>query len=189
MSNDWMLTWLHSGALGASPAPHVEGHGWHASGSEPLDGSNMQTLGNVPGRCGGIQVSSGKSDMAVRTQEVERGLGDPGARELPVVGGIARYRMDAQPIAERRQPVRRRRLPDHDQIESRVVEFSEQVLGGTVRLEPEPQPRKPIAGARRGVRQARPAFPITGCRGSGYRSGRWCETRAFVSRPGSSPTP
>src|SRR5258708_5623820 len=99
-------------------------------------------------------MDSGKADMAIGTQKVERRLGDVYTREFPSVSGIIGNFVDAQQVAEARQPAWGRVLPDHDQIESRVVEFCEQVFGGTMRLELESQPGETVAGARRSTRQA-----------------------------------
>src|SRR5437899_6094366 len=72
-------------------------------------GSEDETLGKVTCHRVGFQANSGKSDIAVRTQEVERRPGDVRALELPVVGGIARNRMRAQQVDEIGQPARRGR--------------------------------------------------------------------------------
>ena len=90
-------------------------------------------LGDVARHRRRLEPTSRQPDMAVRTQQVERRPWDPRAVELAIVGGIAGNHEGAQQIAEPRHPARRRRLPDHDQSESRVVELVEQVLGGTVR--------------------------------------------------------
>src|SRR6266705_3676009 len=63
-------------------------------------GSEDETLGKVTCHRVGFQANSGKSAIAVRTQEVERRPGDVRALKLPVVGGIARNRMRAQQVAE-----------------------------------------------------------------------------------------
>ena len=74
--------------------------------------------------------------------------------------------MVAQQVAQTCHAAGRRWLPDHDQVEARVVELSEQVLGGPARRELEPQPResdRPPAARRR----AGPAAsPTAGSRGS-----------------------
>jgi hypothetical protein len=72
--------------------------GFRLRGSHTID-SKVQTLGGVSDHCGRIQVSPGKSDVAVRAQEVERGLRDLCAREFPVVGSIAWNLVDAQQVA------------------------------------------------------------------------------------------
>ncbi len=61
----------------------------------------------------------------------------------------------AQQVAERGYDRRGSGLPDHDEIEPRVIQLLEQVLGGTVRRELDPQPRETVAGPRAGVGQAR----------------------------------
>ena len=86
------------------------------------------------------QASPGKPDMAVRTQQVKRRSSDLRAGQFPVVRRIVGNHVSAQRVAEVQRPVSRERLPDHDQIEARVVESLEQVLGRPVDLELEPQP-------------------------------------------------
>src|SRR5438093_5480506 len=105
-----------------------------------------------------IQLYPGEPDVAVGTQQEERGLGNADARQLPVVGGIARDLVRAQQVTEFRDSTRRRALPDHEQIEPRVVEFLEQVLSGPARREVEPQPRETIARARAVLGQASQGF-------------------------------
>src|SRR3989442_16041933 len=90
----------------------------------------------------------GETDGDVGTQQVKGGPGNPDPRKLPVVGGIARDLVRAQQVTEFRDSTSRRALPDHEQIEPRVVEFFEQVLSGPARREVEPQPREAIAGVR-----------------------------------------
>src|SRR5439155_14792998 len=55
-------------------------------------------------------------------------------------------------------PARRHALADQEQVESRIVEFLEQVLGGPARRELEPQPRETIARARAVLRQSCQSF-------------------------------
>src|SRR5713226_2707123 len=105
-----------------------------------------QMFGDVTCRSGSIQVNATKSDMAVGAHEVERGPGNLRACQFRVVEWIDRNGVDAQQIAESERSFGRRKLPHHDQVKSRVVEFLEQILDGAVRLELEPQPRKAIAG-------------------------------------------
>src|SRR2546422_5574599 len=57
--------------------------------------SKVQTLSDVAGRCRSVQASPCEPDIAVGTQQVESGPGDVCARELLVVGRIARNVEDA----------------------------------------------------------------------------------------------
>ncbi len=108
-------------------------------------------FGQVP--CDGIrfQASPGEPDVAVRTQQIERRPQDPHPRELLGVVRIVGNHVGAQQLAEFGCFLRWRGLPDDDQVVARVVELLEQVFDRAVRLEPEPQPRKTIARARRAV--------------------------------------
>src|SRR5439155_1839590 len=122
-------------------------------------------FGQVPGDGSRFQASPGEPDVAVRTQQIESRSRDPHACELSGVVRFVGNHVDAQKVAESQPFSRRRRLPDDDQVVARVVELLEQVFDRAVRLEPEPQPRKTIARARRAARQARQhsrqrAFPV-----------------------------
>src|SRR5574342_456027 len=100
----------------------------------------LQLIAHVTAQETRVEPGPGESDMTVGTQEIERGSRDVCARELPVIGRIARDLVDTQQVTELRYAARRRGLPDHDQIESRVVESCEQVFSGTVRRDLEPYP-------------------------------------------------
>src|SRR5216684_238076 len=122
-------------------------------------------FGQVPDDGIRFQASPGESDVAVRTQQVESRSRDPHACELSGVVRFVGNHVEARKVAESQPFSRRRRLPDDDQVVARVVELLEQVFDRAVRLEPEPQPGKTIARARRAVGQARPhfrqrAFPV-----------------------------
>src|SRR5437667_5778611 len=127
----------------------------------------------------GIQLYPGEPDVAVGTQQVKGGPGNPDARQLPVVGGIARDLVRAQQVTEFRDSTRRRALPDHEQIEPRVVEFFEQVLRGPARREVEPQPRETIDSVRAVLGQASQGFRqrtgavTTPSLGSGAKADPW----------------
>ena len=58
--------------------------------------SERETLGNVTGHSGSIQLRPGESDMAVGAQQIERRLRDVLPCEFLVVGRVARHGMDAQ---------------------------------------------------------------------------------------------
>ena len=49
-------------------------------------------------------------------------------------------------------------MPDHEQVEARVIESLEEVFDRAVCLERELEPRKTIAGARRAGSEARQGF-------------------------------
>src|SRR6266446_8426440 len=122
-------------------------------------------FGQVPGDGIRFQASPGESDVAVRTQQIESRSRDPDACELLRVVRIVGNRVDAQTVAESQRFSRRRGLPDDDQVIAGVVELLEKVFDRAVRPEPDPQPRKTIARARRAVGQARQhfrqrAFPV-----------------------------
>src|SRR6266446_246293 len=97
-----------------------------------------QTLGDVTFDCSGFQANPTKSDMAVGTHEIERGLGNLYARQFHVIDGINRNHVDAQQAAEVQRSFGGRRLPDHYQVKLRVVELLEQILDGAVCPELEP---------------------------------------------------
>ena len=127
--------------------------------------------------------------MAVGTHQIERRLRHPRARQFRIIDGIWGNHVNAQQLAEIRHFLGRRLLPEHDQVEPRVVEFLEQVLDRPVRLQLEPQPREAIARARRAVGQACQRLRQRALRGSRCRSARRCETRASAFARGSSQTP
>src|SRR5437762_2961547 len=54
----------------------------------------VQTLGDVPGDGDGIQANPAEPDMAVGTHEIERGLSNPRACQLRLVGRISGDPMD-----------------------------------------------------------------------------------------------
>ncbi len=62
--------------------------------------------------------------------------------------------MDTQQASKLQCSLGRRRLPDYDQVESRVVEFPEQILDRSIGPELEQQPGKAIARARCAAGQA-----------------------------------
>src|SRR6266496_2929048 len=112
-----------------------------------------------------VEARSGEPDVAVRTQQIESRPRDPHAGELLRVVRLVGDHVDAQKLAESQRFARRRGLPDDDQVVARVIELLEQVFDRAVRLEPEPQPGKTIARARRAVGQPRQhfrqrAFPV-----------------------------
>ena len=76
-------------------------------------GPNLQPLQDITAHCFGLEATSGKPDMPVGSQKVERGLGNLRVRERAVVDRIAGNRVNAQQVAETRYVGRRRRLPDH----------------------------------------------------------------------------
>ena len=114
-----------------------------------------ETLGEIPLHVSALQPDPGQPDMAVRPQQVIAGAADSHPRQCGDVGCQVRNLVDGERRVGRD---RRGWLPDQDQVESRVVESREQILGGAVRRELEPQPRKAIARARRAVGQARQRF-------------------------------
>lgn len=118
----------------------------------------MQILGDVTADVGDFQPSSAKSDMAIRAHEIERGPRNFIARQFGIVDGILWDLVHAQQATEIERTFGRRRLPDDEQVELRVVELLEQILDGAVRLKPEPQPREAIASARRIVWQTLQRF-------------------------------
>src|SRR6267378_344367 len=115
-------------------------------------------FGQVPGDGIRFQASPGEPDVAVRTQQIESRSRDPHACQLSGVVRLVGNHVDAQKVAESQGFSRRRGLPDDDEVVARVVELLEQVFDRAVRLEPEPQPRKTIARARRAAGQARQHF-------------------------------
>src|SRR2546427_2619473 len=122
-------------------------------------------FGQVPDDGARLQASPGEPDMAVRTQQIESRSSDPHAGELLRVVRFVGNHVDSQKVAESQPFSRRRRLPEDDQVVARVVELLEQVFDRAIRKEPEPQPRKTIARARRAAGQARQhfrqrAFPV-----------------------------
>ena len=78
--------------------------------------------------------------MPVGAQQVERGAGNLRARQFHVVDRISGNGVDLQQVAEIERISGRRRLPDHDQGKSRVIEYLEQIFDRAVRPELEPQP-------------------------------------------------
>lgn len=91
--------------------------------------------------------------MAIGAQEIERGPGNLRASHFYLIARINGNHVNAQQVAEAYCAFRRRRLPDHQEAKSRVVQLLKQILGGTSGPELEPQPREPIARARRAIRQ------------------------------------
>jgi hypothetical protein len=91
----------------------------------------VQTLGDKTFDCGGFQASAAKSNMAVRTEEIERGLGNLCARQFRVIDRISGNCVDATQIAKVERSFGG--LPDHDEVELRIIEFLEQILDGAVR--------------------------------------------------------
>ena len=57
-------------------------------------------LGDVTFDRGHFQANPAKSDMAVGTQQIERGLGNLRARQFRVIDGISGNDVDAQQVAE-----------------------------------------------------------------------------------------
>src|SRR6266851_5374686 len=115
-------------------------------------------FGQVPDDGIRLRASPGEPDVAVRTQQIERRPQDPHPRELLGVVRIVGNQVGAQQLAEFGCFLRGRGLPDDDQVVAGVVKLLEQVFDRAVRLEPEPQPRKTIARARRAVGLARQHF-------------------------------
>ena len=88
--------------------------------------------------------------MAVGAHEIEGGLGNLGARQFRVVHGVGGEHVEAQQVAEALRSLRRRGLPDHEQVEPDIVERLERdAADRAVRAELEPQPREAVAGAQR----------------------------------------
>src|SRR5216117_2148302 len=102
------------------------------SGSAPR--LEAQALGDVTGDRAGVQANPAESDMAVGTHEVERGLRDPRACEIGLVGRIRGDHVDIQQVIEIQRISGRGRLPHHDEIESLVVQLLVEILDGGVRL-------------------------------------------------------
>src|SRR5437899_3378456 len=117
--------------------------------------SEPQTLGGVARDGGRLEACTAQSDMAVGTHDVERRSRDLRACQFGVVAGVGGNGVDAQHIALVQQSFARGGLPDHDQVELRVVELLEHILDGAVGVELELEPRKAIAGARRAAGQPR----------------------------------
>lgn len=80
----------------------------------------------------GFQASPGKTDMAVRTQQVERRPRNFHTGQIFLVDGVGGNHVRTQQVAEFRCCVCSLRLPDHDQIEARIVELFVQVLDRAV---------------------------------------------------------
>src|SRR5205809_199468 len=115
-------------------------------------------FGQVPGDGIRFQSSPGEPDVAVRTQQIESRSRDPHAGELLRVVRIVANHVGAQQLAESQRFPRGRGLPDDDQVVASVVQLLEQIFDRAVRLEPEPQPGKTIARARRAAGQTRQGF-------------------------------
>ena len=111
-------------------------------------------FGDVACDCRDFQVNPAKSHMAVGTQQIERGLDNLRACQFHVIDRISGNDVDAQQIAKTNCAFRRRRLPDHNEIEMHIIEFLEQILHGAVRLKFELKPREAIARTRRAMRDA-----------------------------------
>src|SRR5262249_10521725 len=92
-----------------------------------------------------LQARAAKPDMPVGAQQIERSLRDLDAGELGSIGGIGRNGMNAQQVSELTKCFRIGRLPDHKQVEGRVVEMLEQVLDLAIRLKLEPHPWEALA--------------------------------------------
>src|SRR6266571_3548770 len=84
-------------------------------------------FGQVPGDGARLQASPGEPDVAVRTQQVERLPGDSHPGELQGVVRVVGNHVSAQQVAESRCFLRRRGLPDDDEVVARVVQLLEQV--------------------------------------------------------------
>src|SRR5256885_8787502 len=82
-----------------------------------------------------LQASPGEPDVAVRTQQVKRLPGDSHPGELKRVVRVVGNQLSAQQVAESRCFLRRRGLPDDDEVVARVVELLEQVFDRAVRSE------------------------------------------------------
>ena len=112
----------------------------------------LQTLGQVTREAGAVEPRPGEADVTVGTQEKKRGPRDPRAGELPSVDRLVgnAMRQEKFPEAGSFGDGRRNSLPDHDQIETCIVEPPEQVLDRSPRCEAKPQPREAARGAPSG---------------------------------------
>ena len=130
-------------------------------GSPPAGGAVLRPsdpLGDVARHRRRFDPTARQPDMPVRTQQVERRPRDLRAVELAVIGGIpgtsrvrSRSPSPGTPPGGAGCPITRR-------VNRVSSNLGEQVLGGTVRGEREPQPRKAIARTRRAGGQARQRF-------------------------------
>src|SRR5262245_47866499 len=100
-----------------------------------------------------LEPRAGETDVAVGARGGKATKRPANAPHLLPFVRVVRYRVRPQKTA--RHSTARRRLPEDEQIEARVVELLEQVLDRPVRLELEPQPGEAVAGARRAFRHAR----------------------------------
>src|SRR5262245_57872656 len=89
--------------------------------------------------------------MAVGPQDVVRGTGDRRSGQCGIVVRIRGNLMHLQHVAEAEAFERWRGLPDHEQVEPRVIERLEQILAWSLRLELQTKPRKAIASMWRGL--------------------------------------
>ena len=96
-----------------------------------------------------LQACAGQRDVSIRPHQVVRRSGDRRAMQLLCVLGVDPHRVHVDEVAAFERLVRRRRLPDHEKIEARVVESFERILAIGARVESEMEPREAIAGARR----------------------------------------
>ena len=124
--------------------------------------------------------------MTIGAQQIEGWVCDSGTAELFLVCGIVGHAVRDDQSVETFQIVGRRRLPDHDQVEARIVESREEVLDVTARREFEPKPGEAIAGTWRTLGQIRQSIAREGFAGSEFRSVRSSETRADEFVRGSS---
>src|SRR6478752_7008512 len=96
-------------------------------------------------------MSTTEADVAVGPEEIKRRPGDVHSRELSSVVGIIRDDVGAEQIAQSGMARGHGGLPDEQQGESGIVERLKQVLDRPAGQELEAEPRKAVAGKRRGV--------------------------------------
>src|SRR5215510_7373611 len=104
----------------------------------------MRLFGQVALDICDLKASPAEADMAIGAQEIERSLRDFDEGELRRVCRIGRNDVDAQYVSKFSQRFRTDRLPDHEQVEFRVVEMLEKILDGAVRFKLEPHPREAL---------------------------------------------
>ena len=120
--------------------------------------------------------------MAVGAQQVEGRPGDPRAGELPVVGGIVGYRVDAQQVAEPGASSAGAGWPITSRLKRVSSSLSNRSSTGPSGLQLEPQPRESDRPRAARPPAGRPASATAGSPDSGCRSARWCGTRACCTR-------
>src|SRR5262245_60601058 len=104
----------------------------------------MEALGEVAGNSRWHGAGPAQTHVAVRPQQIEGGARNPRLRKLADIIRIFGNDEDVREVAEG-AGVLRRRLADHDQGESRVVESLEEVFDGSARDQPQLEPGEPVA--------------------------------------------